>query len=166
MGLEAELFAHSAFVLFVDGLPIEHVVPDGLALQVIPAELLLRLFVHYVVSVFVDILFLLDLFRVVNHHIGLQVEFGGVHGHVVILAEGLVHVLFDLVVKVVGDGMHKDILPFDSLFGVDHKHPLQNVLDNNANVVDVFGEMQRLVLDVVDEVHHVARFVGGSMIIE
>ena len=58
--------------------------------------------------------------------------------------------------------MREQILPLDPLVGIDRQHPPDDILGHLRDVVDVAGEPQRLVLDVVDQIDHVGCLVGRT----
>ena len=56
---------------------------------------LVTLFIHHFISIIVNILFLIYLFRVIHNHIVFHIEFGHVKFNIVGLFHGIFHVLLD-----------------------------------------------------------------------
>jgi hypothetical protein len=115
-----------------------------------------------VICVGVDVLILLDLLGVVDDHIGLEVELGGVEREILSLLHGVLEVAFDLILQEAVDGMVVKILPLDAFVGVYCQHSFQNVLGDIRDGVYLPREAEGLILDVVDKFDHVGGLVGRA----
>lgn len=60
--------------------------------------------------------------------------------------------------------MLEEVLPLDALLGVDDYHLPEDVLGDRGDWVGVFGDHQRFVLDVGDQVDHVAGGIGWPIL--
>ena len=63
-------------------------------------KFLLGFLIHHFIGIIIDILFFLYFFRMIHYHIGLEIKLRDVHSYIILVIHGLVHVLFELVLKV------------------------------------------------------------------
>lgn len=158
--LDDILFALGLGIALNLGLHINRLFPLIIALNHVPIKLLFGLFIHHLVGIVIDIFLFLNFFRMIHNHIGLEIKLGYVHGYIILIVHSIVHILFELVFKVGVDRVVEQVLPFNSFLWVHSEHASDYVFSDFRDLVDGFGEVQRFVLDVVDQIHHVAGFVG------
>ena len=70
------------------------------ALYHVSVKFLLGFLIHHFIGIIIDILFFLYFFWMIHYHIGLEIKFGHVHGDIILVIHGIVHVLFELFLKV------------------------------------------------------------------
>lgn len=120
---------------------------DGFLTLVLPFQyravhLLLSFLVHDLIRVIVQVLLLLDLFWMINNHVGFKVKFRHIHSDVVlVVVHSLVHILLNLVFKVSVDRVAEQVLPLNSLFRVDYQHFSDDVLSYLRDLVNAFWEV-------------------------
>ena len=86
---------------FLGGLQL--LLPQPVSLDELPVEAALLLLVDHIVGVVVDVFVLLDLLRVIDDHVRLEVELGSVEGDVLALLHRILEVFLHLVLEVAGD---------------------------------------------------------------
>lgn len=142
------LHAYCLYLLFLQRLVLQL----RLAQQ-LPLELLLRPLLRHLHREIVQFLLLLDLRRVVDHHVVLYVELAHVH-HQLAPLQRLLEVLSQLVLLVSVDLVAEQLLPPDALLRVHHQHPPQHVLCRRGDAVLLAVYLHRLRLDVLEQLHH------------
>ena len=120
------------------------------------------LLVHHIVGVVINILLLLYFVRMVHHHICFEIKFRCIQLEIFSLLHTLLQLPLPLVLEVADNRVREKILPLDSLVGIDSEHPPDDILCHLRDVVDIPGEPQRLVLDVVDQIDHIGCLVGRA----
>lgn len=95
---------------------------------------------NHIISIVIDVLMLLDLFRVFDHHIGLQVKLRSIQRSILALLHGDLKVFLHLVLKVAVDWMMVEVLPLDALVWVDYQHAADDVLGHFRDLVDFSWE--------------------------
>ena len=113
---------------FLGGLQL--LLPQPVSFDELSVEAALLLLVDHIVGVVVDVFVLLDLLRVVDDHVRLEVELGSVEGDVLALLHRILEVFLHLVFEVAGDWVMVEVLPLYSLARVDSEHPLYHILRN------------------------------------
>lgn len=58
--------------------------------------------------------------------------------------------------------MIEESFPLNSLVGVNGQHSPNDILSHLRNVIDLSGEPDWFILDVVDKINHVSCFVGRT----
>ena len=85
------------------------------------------LLIDDIISIVINGFLLLDLMRMVNYHISLEVELRGIEFEILGLLHAFLKILLHFVVEVGDNRMSEQILPLDAFVRVDGQHTADDI---------------------------------------